>query len=268
MDAPSHLLCPITHEVFEDPVLASDGFFYERRAIATWMRANTTSPTTRGPLRPEMTRSHAFNAILRTWRAAHGLPCVARTPGIVPPPDLIQAATEGCLDDVRFLIESGTDVHTNKEEPLYQAAVRGHLDVVQYLVEHGAWVYEDIVDAADASTRDYLASHLTKFTEEDIQNEALKYVGYVKDIKNSLPPQLMRPDIRLLITTYAKYYELKQSLEGGATLSVPLYRHLMNEFHLFRTKAPVVWGRGPKAHLSIYLAKIGEMETMLDEALI
>jgi len=40
------LLCPITHELFRDPVLAQDGHTYEREAIENWVRKNGTSPTT------------------------------------------------------------------------------------------------------------------------------------------------------------------------------------------------------------------------------
>ncbi|CAF1398845.1 unnamed protein product [Rotaria sp. Silwood1] len=44
------LQCPITKELFRDPVLASDGHTYERLAIEQWIRSNGTSPLTRQPL--------------------------------------------------------------------------------------------------------------------------------------------------------------------------------------------------------------------------
>lgn len=41
------LLCPITREVMRDPVVAADGFSYERRAILKWITSgNKTSPMT------------------------------------------------------------------------------------------------------------------------------------------------------------------------------------------------------------------------------
>lgn len=43
---PRHFLCPITHELMEDPVIASDGQTYERAAIAAWFKNNMTSPMT------------------------------------------------------------------------------------------------------------------------------------------------------------------------------------------------------------------------------
>ncbi|UJR24289.1 hypothetical protein I4U23_027256 [Adineta vaga] len=44
------LRCPISMELFRDPVLAPDGHTYERQAIEVWIRNNGTSPITRQPL--------------------------------------------------------------------------------------------------------------------------------------------------------------------------------------------------------------------------
>ncbi|CAF0915368.1 unnamed protein product [Adineta steineri] len=44
------LICPITFDLFRDPVVAEDGHSYEREAIINWIRANGTSPLTREPL--------------------------------------------------------------------------------------------------------------------------------------------------------------------------------------------------------------------------
>jgi hypothetical protein len=47
MATPSEsLLCPITLELFRDPVLAQDGHTYEKEAIEDWIRKNGTSPKT------------------------------------------------------------------------------------------------------------------------------------------------------------------------------------------------------------------------------
>jgi hypothetical protein len=40
------LCCPITHEVFVDPVVAADGITYERSAIVDWLSTHDTSPMT------------------------------------------------------------------------------------------------------------------------------------------------------------------------------------------------------------------------------
>jgi hypothetical protein len=44
------LICPITLELFHDPVKAKDGHVYEREAITRWILQHGTSPLTREPL--------------------------------------------------------------------------------------------------------------------------------------------------------------------------------------------------------------------------
>jgi U-box domain len=43
---PHSFLCPITQSIFVDPVIASDGFSYERSAIERWFRTSDKSPVT------------------------------------------------------------------------------------------------------------------------------------------------------------------------------------------------------------------------------
>jgi len=43
-------ICPITIHVMQDPVLASDGYTYERLAIEAWMERSNKSPITNLPL--------------------------------------------------------------------------------------------------------------------------------------------------------------------------------------------------------------------------
>ena len=42
--------CPITDEIFEDPVMGDDEHTYERKAITEWLIKNGTSPITRQPM--------------------------------------------------------------------------------------------------------------------------------------------------------------------------------------------------------------------------
>ena len=45
------LSCPITLQLFRDPVIAGDGRVYEREAITRWILEHGSSPFTREPLR-------------------------------------------------------------------------------------------------------------------------------------------------------------------------------------------------------------------------
>jgi hypothetical protein len=40
------LICPITRMIFNEPVMATDGYFYERQKIEAWLEGNNTSPMT------------------------------------------------------------------------------------------------------------------------------------------------------------------------------------------------------------------------------
>lgn len=44
--AADELYCPITRELFHDPVVAADGVVYERSAIQRWFCSHNTSPST------------------------------------------------------------------------------------------------------------------------------------------------------------------------------------------------------------------------------
>ena len=48
------LVCPITLEVFRDPLIAQDGHAYEREAITKWILEHGTSPLTREPLQIDL----------------------------------------------------------------------------------------------------------------------------------------------------------------------------------------------------------------------
>ena len=45
-DIPEAFLCPITHRVMHDPVLAFDGRSYEREAIEEYLKKHNKSPIT------------------------------------------------------------------------------------------------------------------------------------------------------------------------------------------------------------------------------
>lgn len=67
--APPHLLCPITGQLFQNPVLADDGRTYERAAIQLWLQLGSASPCGGAPisaasLRPNPGLAHEAAA----WR--------------------------------------------------------------------------------------------------------------------------------------------------------------------------------------------------------
>lgn len=58
-------------EVMEEPVLAADGYSYERSAILQWLQlGHTTSPMTNQPLEhPGLTSNRALRAAIQQWKS-------------------------------------------------------------------------------------------------------------------------------------------------------------------------------------------------------
>jgi hypothetical protein len=55
---PRQYLCPISHQIMADPVVAADGHSYERTAIEEWRLRAHTSPMTAVPMREGVTTNH------------------------------------------------------------------------------------------------------------------------------------------------------------------------------------------------------------------
>lgn len=66
---PDEFLCPITREVMKDPVIAEDGYTYERSAIAGWMeKGKTTSPMTNGTLNTkQLTPNRSLKMLIQRY---------------------------------------------------------------------------------------------------------------------------------------------------------------------------------------------------------
>lgn len=63
------LICPITQEMFTDPVFAADGYTYERKAISTWLLQHNASPMTNLPLpHKHLTPAHLIRAAVQGLR--------------------------------------------------------------------------------------------------------------------------------------------------------------------------------------------------------
>jgi len=66
---PAVFICPITKEIFEDPVVAADGFTYERSAIIQWLRNSSQSPMTNMTLdHLSLTPNHSVRSAIVEWK--------------------------------------------------------------------------------------------------------------------------------------------------------------------------------------------------------
>lgn len=70
MTAPTEFVCPITKDLFDDPVSAADGHTYERAAIKHWLVGHNTSPMTGGILdNNTLTPNFAIRALVQDFKA-------------------------------------------------------------------------------------------------------------------------------------------------------------------------------------------------------
>lgn len=67
-EMPDHFMCPITNVVMEDPVVAMDGYTYERSAISTWFQRHNTSPMTRAVIPPTLVPNISQRSMIANWK--------------------------------------------------------------------------------------------------------------------------------------------------------------------------------------------------------
>ena len=73
-EPPTRMLCPITHDLMEDPVMASDGHTYERVAIAQWLGASgNKSPLTNEVIPPALYPNHDLRSQIQDFKKANKL---------------------------------------------------------------------------------------------------------------------------------------------------------------------------------------------------
>jgi hypothetical protein len=66
---PDEYSCPITHEIMIDPVLASDGYSYERTAMEAWINSGkVVSPMTNVELKsPTLTPNRSLKLLIERY---------------------------------------------------------------------------------------------------------------------------------------------------------------------------------------------------------
>ncbi|PRQ48471.1 putative aminoacyltransferase, E1 ubiquitin-activating enzyme [Rosa chinensis] len=73
---PNAFVCPIFKEVMKDPHVAADGFSYERKAIAKWLKLGSyRSPMTNLVLEHKVLRpNHTLLFLIQDWQSANSSP--------------------------------------------------------------------------------------------------------------------------------------------------------------------------------------------------
>jgi serine/threonine protein kinase len=93
---PDALQCPITCELFKDPVTGQDGHTYERHAITTWLQKHGISPLTNEPMTIESLRpNHTVKKLIDEFKASSS--------------------------EKHFVFKFGVDIRKADRRPIFQA---------------------------------------------------------------------------------------------------------------------------------------------------
>ena len=65
---PNEFLCPITHELMDDPVVLTDGFSYNRTAIVQWLTIRMVSPMTGNPVANALMPNTVLKVMINNWK--------------------------------------------------------------------------------------------------------------------------------------------------------------------------------------------------------
>ncbi|KAG2495451.1 hypothetical protein HYH03_006397 [Edaphochlamys debaryana] len=67
-------LCPITQDLMTDPVIATDGYTYERAAITDWLKRKSVSPLTNQPMPggAVLIPNHGLRSAIMEWKQRNG----------------------------------------------------------------------------------------------------------------------------------------------------------------------------------------------------
>ena len=73
-EAPEEYKCPILFNVMIDPVIAADGFSYERSAIERWLMSHNTSPKTNAQLESRhLIPNRNLKILIEEWKISNGI---------------------------------------------------------------------------------------------------------------------------------------------------------------------------------------------------
>eukprot|EP01023_Acetabularia_acetabulum_P026786 TRINITY_DN2538_c0_g1_i16.p1 TRINITY_DN2538_c0_g1~~TRINITY_DN2538_c0_g1_i16.p1 ORF type:complete len:378 (+),score=44.24 TRINITY_DN2538_c0_g1_i16:218-1351(+) len=129
-ETPGDLVCPITHEIFVDPVITTAGQVYERTAIEQYIstQQNPVDPVTRSPLVSKMlTPVHVFRGRALEFRESTARECVE------------YACSSECQQPAKYLRRASELVNGIKQN------VPGlSLECIEYFQGHSSNAYDHL----------------------------------------------------------------------------------------------------------------------------
>lgn len=185
---PQDFVCPITSNLFNDPVTLETGQTYERQAIQEWLdRGNSTCPITRQKL--ESTQLPKTNYVLKrligSWQE--------QNPGAAPvkQSENLQAEADSTLKSEMPL--------TSPISVISQASIEGTVSALRYAIS--SLCTSEILKESETAVLRIERFWREADMEEHIQNMLSKppvINGFVEILFNSVDPKVLKATIFLL----------------------------------------------------------------------
>ena len=111
---PDEYKCPIGMDIFSDPVIASDGYTYERENIMKWLEKNSHSPMTRQPMAlGNLVTNYALRDAIDRWKLQNSATGPTQVPNH-PPKEFTVTVKTPSADSAHILL----DIQTSHTEPM------------------------------------------------------------------------------------------------------------------------------------------------------
>lgn len=214
-EIPQRLICAITNQIMSDPVVAADGYTYEREAIKKWLSAHHTSPKTGEVLKhKELTENRDKKGDVSDFLKKHPEAYEDLYVPVCLKINFLKAIQECQIEEIDRLLSQDPQLLMlpleNDYTALHLAASQGNLAVLNALLKR-----QDVI--LDLKTSQGETSlHLAAKEEKDVVIPVLLEAGANRKSKNThnqtpmaLAILAQHPESALLIENTASF--LKQS---------------------------------------------------------
>lgn len=174
----SMMTCPITMMIMKDPVLASDGYFYERQAINHWVKLGKNSPMTRQPLKSPLYKCNYLSQYIEQYLTVYP---DKKSLQYVPTKILLDYNTRDNMNDVFDFIREGQYekllTYTNYDlsclMDTFDFVLRNSGRFCDWGVEYDT---DDVPDYPEGNPNNYLCDQLKELLLNCKQTEVIKHV--------------------------------------------------------------------------------------------
>ncbi|MCL7039067.1 hypothetical protein MKW94_023270 [Papaver nudicaule] len=185
---PKDFVCPITSNLFVDPVTLETGQTYERKAIQEWVeRGNSTCPITRQKLQSTQLpkTNYVLKRLIASWQEMNPRPVHVQPSNSTSKPDQIVLDAMKSLSSPTSVISQATIDGTTSELPL----AIDHLCMSEILSES---------ETAVLQIERFWCGAEKDFVIQNMLSKPTVINGFVEILFNSVDPKVLRTTVFLL----------------------------------------------------------------------